>query len=553
MTRSLAERRAAALARLEDQVFDLLVIGGGIVGSRVAFDGARAGLAVALVDKGDFGGATSAASSKLVHGGLRYLATGDLRLVRELQRERAVLGTQVAPHLVRPLRLVLAVERSHSRRAAKLAAALALYAAVSGFRRPWPRLIRCRQAMELVPFDPTAICACGLVEEASTHDARLALATARAARDAGVVTLNHVSAVAIERSRSRAAVAMDDRVTGERLTVRARSVVNACGPWVDRVRQLEDPGARPLTRLSKGVHVVLPLPDGWQAGLALFDDSRSAFTVPWQGMLLLGATDTPVEGPTDLGVTDEDIETLLGWFRGVLPEDVLQAERIVSTFAGLRVLAPGRSGTARASRRHLIAIGPGGTVSIAGGKLTSHRTIALDALAALPREIRPRRLALSAEALPGARLTGARAAVIRAVGSRTADHLLGLYGGEAVRILDYVDTVPDALEPLHPDGPDIWAQAHFALDEELAVTAEDIAIRRTTLGLRGLASADVLTRLDGLAESGFEPTVAPGGTSRFPRTPSTGPLRGRSATRSGSPEQRSGSSARRAGARGTRD
>jgi glycerol-3-phosphate dehydrogenase len=305
---------------------------------------------------------------------------------------------------------------------------------------------------------------------------------------------------------------MVDRVTGERLTVRARSVVNACGPWVDRVRQLEDPGARPLTRLSKGVHVVLPLPAGWRGGLALFDDSRSAFAVPWQGMLLLGATDTPVEGPTDPGPSDEDVETLLGWFRGVLPEDALRAERIVSSFAGLRVLAPGRSGTAGASRRHLIDIGPGGTVSIAGGKLTNHRMIALDALAALPREIRPRRLALSAEPLPGARLTGARAAVIRAVGSRTADHLLGLYGGEAVRLLDYVDTVADALEPIHPDGPDIWAQAHFALDEELAVTAEDIAARRTTLGLRGLTSADVLARLDGLAElrESLEPAQALG-------------------------------------------
>jgi glycerol-3-phosphate dehydrogenase len=496
-----AEQRAAAVERLEADVFDLLVIGGGIVGSRVAYEAARAGLGVALIDQGDFGGATSAASSKLVHGGLRYLATGDLRLVRELHREREALATQVAPHLVRPLSLVLAVERRHSRRRAKLAAALALYAAASGLRRPRPRLIRRRQAQELVPFDPAAIVACGLVEESSTHDARLALATARAARQAGAVTLNHVRALAIERSGAEAAVETVAPVSGERLTVRCRSLINACGPWVDGIRQLEEQRARPLTRLSKGVHVVLPLPEGWRAGIALFDDSRSAFAVPWQGLLLVGATDTPVDGPSAPAPSAQDVETLLGWFRDVLPDETLRADRVVSSFAGLRVLPPGPGGTTRASRRHLIDVAPSGTVSIAGGKLTNHRTIALDALAALPPQVRPSRLKPSADPLPGAHDAGARATLSRFLDPPTTAHVIGLYGGEAVRLLDYVRSLPDALEPIHPDGPDIWAQAHFALDEELAVTAEDIAARRTTLALRGLASEDVLGRLDRLAEA----------------------------------------------------
>jgi glycerol-3-phosphate dehydrogenase len=500
MTERADERRAAALELLAGDVADLLVIGGGIVGSRVAYEAARAGLSVALIDKGDFGGATSAASSKLVHGGLRYLATGDLKLVRELHREREALGTQVAPHLVRPLSLVLAVERRHSRRTVKLAAAMGLYAAASGFRRPRPRLIRRGHAQELVPFDPAAIAACGLVEEASTHDARLALATARAARQAGAVALNHVRALAIERRRGEAAVETVDRLSGERVTVRCRSLINACGPWVDRVRQLEEPGARPLTRLSKGVHVVLPLPEGWRAGIALFDDSRSAFAVPWQGLLLVGATDTPIDGPSTPVPSAQEVETLLGWFRDVLPRESLRADRIVSSFAGLRVLPPGQGGTTRASRRHLIDVAPSGTVSIAGGKLTNHRTIAVDALAALPPEVRPSRLTPSAERLPGARVAGASDALGRRLDPRTAAHLLSLYGGEGVRLLDYADTIPDAFEPIHPDGPDVWAQAHFAIDEELAVTAEDIAARRTTLGVRGLASTDILGRLERLTE-----------------------------------------------------
>ena len=149
----------------------------------------------------------------------------------------------------------------------------------------------------------------------------------------------------------------------------------------------------------------------------------------------------------------------------------------------------------------MIDIGPGGTVSIAGGKLTNHRAIALDALANLPREVRPSRLRLSADPLPGALQAGAENALRRRVDARTASHLLGLYGGEAVRVLAFADTEPNALEPIHRDGPDIWAQAHFAVDEELAVKAEDIAARRTTLGLRGLASAQVLGELGRLLGS----------------------------------------------------
>ena len=148
----------------------------------------------------------------------------------------------------------------------------------------------------------------------------------------------------------------------------------------------------------------------------------------------------------------------------------------------------------------MIDVASSGTVAIAGGKLTNHRTIAMDALAALPPQVRPSNLKPSAEPLTGARVDGAGDALGLRLDPRTAAHLLSLYGGEAVRLLDYADTVPDALEPIHPGGPDIWAQAHFAIDEELAVTAEDIAARRTTLRLRGLASTDVLDRLERLAE-----------------------------------------------------
>jgi glycerol-3-phosphate dehydrogenase len=338
-----AERRDSSLDRLANGHVDLLVIGAGIVGSRVAYEAARAGLSVALVDAGDFGGGTSSASSKLFHGGLRYLATGDLRLVRELQIERRALATRIAPHLARPLPLVLAVRRSHRARIPKLWAALGIYFLVSGLSRPFPRFLRPDRARELLPLDASATLACGLIHETYTHDARLTLATVRAAAEAGAITLNYVRAVALERARGRivAAVLRDVRTGGE-LTLRCGAVVSATGPWVDRVRRLEDPRARPLTRLSKGVHAFVPLDGGWRAGIALFDDSRSAFAIPWQDMLMLGVTDTRFDGaPSDAVPDAADVETLLASFAGLLPDDQLRADRVVHVIAGVRVLPPG--------------------------------------------------------------------------------------------------------------------------------------------------------------------------------------------------------------------
>jgi glycerol-3-phosphate dehydrogenase len=493
-----AEHRANCLDRLREESVDLLVIGAGIIGSRVAYEAAYRGLRVVLVDAGDFGGQTSAASSKLLHGGLRYLATGDLRLVRELQAERNALATRIAPHLVRPLPLLLVVERGHARRVPQLAAALALYSLVSGFSRPLPRLLRRKRAAELVPVDRTAIRACGLIREACTHDARLTLATVRAAARAGAVTLNYVRAIGFERANGRiAASVLEDVRTGARWTLRCGAVVSATGPWLDSVRRLEDPRARPLTRLSKGVHAFLPLEGEWHAGVALFDDSRSALAIPWQGMLLLGATDTHFEGdPADAAPDSADIEALLTAFSGVLPRDQLRPDRVVHGIAGVRVLPPGNGETALASRRHVTTVGPGGMISIAGGKLTAHRAIALDALRRLPANLRPHCLSPSDEALPGARgRDTAAVALQRRVDPETASHLLQLYGAEATRVLAYANSDPNALDPIHAGGPDVWAQALFAIDEEWALTVEDITSRRTTLTMRGLAVEGVCRAL----------------------------------------------------------
>jgi glycerol-3-phosphate dehydrogenase len=326
------------LERLRTGTFDLLVIGAGIVGSRVAYDGARAGLRVALVDAGDFGGATSSASSKLIHGGFRYLATGQLRLVRRSQYERAALLRAAGPHLVYELPVVIAVERETSRWRA--AVGTRLYTTLGGRRGTGARVVSFDEACALVPpLCADRLATCLLVDEAQTHDSRLTLATVNAAASAGAVVANYIEVVALEKKRGRIVGALLNARGDGPVGIRCRAVVNAAGPWVDAVRALEDSAARPLARLSKGVHVVLPLEPAWTAAVAAWDERKTVLAAPWNGMLLLGATDTPYDGdPRAVGATDADVRDLLAAASRFLPAPLLARDRVRFAFAGLRVL-----------------------------------------------------------------------------------------------------------------------------------------------------------------------------------------------------------------------
>ncbi len=480
-TASSAFDRGRALERLAAERFDLVVIGAGIVGARVALEAGRAGARVALVDAGDLGGATSSASSKLIHGGLRYLARGEVGLVRECHLERRALLERVAPHLVRPLTFVLPVYRAGPYRAWKVQAALLAYAALSGFRRSRAELVGPQEAVRLVPSLRTeGLVAAGVYEDAQTNDGRLVLATAVAAARAGVVVVNHLPVTGLELAGGRVVA-----VRAGELTVRCDAVVNATGPWVDRVRRMADPGAAPLARLSKGVHLVVDLPAGWRAALSVpLPDGRVAFAVPWEGMLLLGTTDEEYRGdPSELRVQARDVDQILEEAALGLPPHVADRSRVRYAFAGLRVLPLGTGDTAAARREELIEVGPAGMVSVAGGKLTTHRRIAVAALRRLPgfRRIRPSPDPLPGAGRPPTRPPGAE--------PRVWEHLLRLYGTEAARVAEL------GLEPVHPDGPDVWGQVRYALEREWACTVEDVVRRRTTLALRGLATAEVWERV----------------------------------------------------------
>jgi len=459
--------RVEAVERLAARRFDLLVVGGGIVGAGIAEAATAHGLDVALVDKGDFGGATSSASSKLIHGGLRYLRLGDVGLVREAHHERRILMHVVAPHLVRRLPFLLPLYEDGPYRPWFVQSGILLYSTLA--RARLNGLVSVERAHRMVPqLRGERLRSCAFYADAWTNDGRLALANVRAAADAGATVLNYAEVVSV-RGREGAEIVVDGRT----VSVSAAKVVNASGPWVDHVRLLEDPGAKRSVRLSKGVHVLVDGGEDWDAALTISHDKvRVSFAVPWEGMLLLGTTDTLHDGePETARVTDEDVAQ-------VLAEASVAVERIGpprATFCGLRVLPGGDGTTASARRETVYSTGPSGMVSVAGGKLTTYRRIALDAL----DQLGVRGLSKRARPLPGA--TGLeRIAWPAAIDTKTRNHLLHLYGSLALEVLAPAAEDPALLEPLVPGRPDLRAQELYARTHEWARTEEDVLRRRTT-------------------------------------------------------------------------
>ena len=458
--------RETALEHLAGRRFDVLVVGGGIIGAGIAEAASAHGLAVALVDRGDFAAATSTASSKLIHGGLRYLRLGDVGLVREAHHERRALTNVVAPHLVHRLPFLFPFYEDGPYRPWFVQTGIVAYSMIAHSRLHW--LVGADRAAALVPpLRRRGLQSCGLYADAWTNDGRLTIANIRGAADRGAVVLNYAEVVSI--GGGGAEVLVDGRT----ISVRAGAIVNATGPWVDRVRRLEDPGARPSIRLSKGVHVLVDGAQDWQAALTIAHDQvRVSFAVPWEGMLLLGTTDTEHDGePEDVAVTGEDIRQVLG--EAEVAVEGLGPAR--ATYCGLRALPVGEGQTANARRETVFTHGPQGMLSVAGGKLTTYRRIALGALEAvgvknLDRRPRP---------LPGA--TGLdEISWPDTLDSATRSHLLHLYGSLAAEVLEPAADDPSLLEPLVAGRPDVRAQEVYARSHEWARTPDDVLRRRTT-------------------------------------------------------------------------
>lgn len=478
--------------------FDLLVVGGGIVGASVAARAAELGLNVALVERGDFASGTSSASSKLIHGGLRYLRMGDVRLVREALKESETLVDVVAPHLVLRRRFLLPVYEGAPYGRLAVRAALGAYRALSGSRIA-NAFVPGDIAVSLVPsLKLDGLREVGVYSDAQTDDARLCLANVRAACDRGAVVANYAEVVAIESSGpGRAKVGVVDRVTADHLEVEARAVINAAGPWLDEVRRLADESAGTSVTLSKGAHLTLAAPPDWHAAVTIpIDASRVSFALPWAGTLMLGTTDELYEGEPDRAeVTQQDEEQILAEAGRALEPDVLAPERILSRFAGLRVLPVTGRLTQPARRETMIVRERSGMVSVAGGKLTTYRRIAAAALEALRPELELPSVSPSPNPLPGAVDAGAQAEAILLehpeLDRGIADTLARTYGTLATEVLALAEPERSLLEPIAPGVDVLAAQVVYAREREWAIRPEDVLRRRTTVALRGLDSPDV--------------------------------------------------------------
>jgi len=451
-------RRAQRLSDLGDRRFDLLVIGGGITGAGIARDAARRGLAVALVEREDFAAGTSSRSSRLIHGGVRYLEHGYLHLVFEASRERRRL-LELAPHLVRPMQFTWPVYKGARVPRWQLAAALTLYDALALFRNVGRHN---RLGRDGVLAAEPALARDGLrggaaYWDASTDDSRLTLANALDAAHVSATVVNHAEVVALTRATTNGpadGALVRDLLGGAEIRVQARVVLNATGPWTDEVLQMEGVPTGPAVRGTKGVHIAVPAARvGNRSAVTMLspDDGRVMFALPAGTHTIIGTTDTATqEHPHEVRAARADVRYLLAACNRFFPAARLTEDDVVSAWAGIRPLvASSNTGKpASASREHAITTSAGGVVTITGGKLTTYREMAEQCVDLVVQRVgRSVRKCDTARApLPGERVA-ATAADVR---------------------LD--DTLP-------------WREqdVDHAVRHELAETVGDVLIRRTTL------------------------------------------------------------------------
>ena len=510
-----------ALRRLAEEPFDVLVVGGGITGAGVALDAASRGLRTALVEKADFAAGTSSKSSKMVHGGIRYLQQREFRLVYESLAERQLL-LENAPHLVAPLPFLIplfgrngvvskTVARSYS-------SALWLYDLTGGVRigRRHRRVTKEEILTHLPTLDVDRLVAGFLYYDAQADDARLTLSVLRTAVvDHGAVAANYLPVVdfltdaaglvcgarvnPLTRPGTSGSGTFGEVAGGPEFEIRARVVLNATGVWADEVGSFDDHPAPHSLRPAKGIHISVPaekLPCDVAAVLPVPHDRRSVFVVPWpEGRhTYVGTTDTGYEGPLDDPRCEpDDVDYLLGAVNAATSSALTRAD-VTALWAGLRPLLSPADGhhvserTADLSRRHTVRVSPSGVVTVTGGKLTTFRKMAEDAtdevVRLLGQEAGCRTRHLRLRGAPPAGPSTRRRSARRGRGDGGGEvglsaHLHSRYGNEAGDILALVDDRPELLAPIVEGLPYIGAEVLYAVRAEMAQSVEDVLARRT--------------------------------------------------------------------------
>jgi len=502
VTEFSARTRVANLDRLRDETFDVLVVGGGIVGAGVARDAACRGLRTALVERGDFASGTSGKTSRLIHGGLRYLRSYRVGLVRQSVRERDLLLKR-APSLVHPLAFVIPAYRGRRPGALLLRFGLFLYDFLSRDktvpRRVW---LAADATVEREPrLSSDALAGAGIYYDAWTDDARLVLAVVKDAAEAGACVANYTEVVELLHDEGGRVVGarLRDVIENRTLDARARIAVNATGVWLDRLRA---PRGIPTIRATKGIHIFLPRTKvGNRHALALTAprDGRIVFVLPWNELALVGTTDTDYGGDADHVVPNAaDVAYLLDVVNSAFPQARVTTDDVVSAYAGLRPLLRNRRADARESdisREHAIFEDNDGLISVAGGKLTTHRSMAEDVIdlvsarlertTATPTKERP----LGPPTHPLADFT------TMGFDEASALHLQARFAPEQVR--RHLEA-PRARDRIVDDLAHVWVEVEVAIHEEMAMTLVDVLVRR--LGLFYEARDQALGVADEVAE-----------------------------------------------------
>ncbi|WP_179873016.1 glycerol-3-phosphate dehydrogenase/oxidase [Microcella indica] len=509
------DERAAAIARLREKELDILVVGGGIVGTGAALDAVTRGLSTGMLEQRDWASGTSSRSSKLVHGGIRYLEQLDFRLVREALIERGLLLQRLAPHLVKPVKFLFPLTKPLIERA-YIGAGMALYDLFSytGGRPPGVphhRHLSRRQVLRAAPSLRGDAFTGGLTYyDAQVDDARYVSTLARTASFYGAHVASRVRVEGFLKVGERVVgVTAHDLETGERFEVKARQVVNATGVWTDDTQAMVGERGQFKVRASKGIHIVVPR-DRFQStlGLLLRTEKSVLFVIPWGRHWLIGTTDTDWDlDKAHPAATAADIDYLLTTVNEVLAVK-LTREDVEGVFAGLRPLLAGESDeTSKLSREHIVAHTVPGLVVVAGGKWTTYRIMAKDAIdeaaAALdgkvPASVTEDIALLGAEGYQAA--WNKRGKIARAFGVHKVriEHLLNRYGVLTDELLDLIIARPELQEPLPGADDYIAAEVVYAATHEGALHIEDVLARRTRISIeawdRGVEAAPVVADL----------------------------------------------------------
>ena len=493
------DQRDSAISQLGTEQFDILVIGGGVNGVGAALDAAARGLKVALIEAQDIASGTSSRSSKLIHGGLRYLEQYDFKLVREALHERELMVSTLCPHLVKPVGFLFPLTEKFKERT-YVGAGLALYDALRGFQRalPWHKHLSQKQINEIAPSLRHDIVT-GAIKyfDAQVDDARHTMAVARTAARHGAIIATQVSAESLIREGKRVVgVNALDLASGKKIAIKAGATIMCAGVWSDQLHERFELTPGYHVTMSKGAHIVVPgSAIKSDAGIILKTPISVLFIIPWGDKWIVGTTDTPYTGDrAEPLASREDVQYILDQANRVL-EPKLQADEIIGVYAGLRPLvANNKSATTKLSREHTVDRPAAGFVSIAGGKYTTYRVMAKDVVDRAVIELRRLTQVSVTDKLP---LVGAdgyfaleqqkeRIAQESGLAVETVIHLLNRHGSLISEILELIEDQPKLAHKLDAALPYIKAEIVYAASHEGARSVDDVISRRTRLSFEAV-------------------------------------------------------------------